>query len=319
VDGRFRNLDPTELLAPGESRASIMASFLRATDAQLRPLAPLPSVRVDLRALDPAQDTVIWLGHSSFFVMLGGRRILIDPVFTLDAAPVAWVNRAFEGSTPYTLADLPPIDLLLITHDHWDHLDEPTVTTLAGRVARVIAPLGVGRYLEEWGHPPERITEADWFEAVPMGAGLTVHAVPARHFSGHWLLRNRTLWAGYVLESGARRLYFSGDTGDGSHFAEIARRFPRFDLVALDMGQYDPRWPAVHMNPEQAAQAATVLRAHALLPAHVGRFRMARHGWSEPLDRITAASAGRPYTLVTPRIGEPMRLDDTQRRWPRWW
>lgn len=317
-DGAFRYPVDTPTLVNGQSTISVLWSNLRKPGRSLRPAAPVPAVKTDLRALDTERDTVIWLGHSSYFVILGQQRILIDPVFSPFAAPVSSSNRAFDGTTLYAAGDLPPIDLLLITHDHWDHLDHATVTALADKVRRVVVPLGVGAHLERWKVPLSKIQEIDWFERLPVADTLSVHGVPARHYSGRWLTRNRTLWTGFVLESGRRRLLFSGDTGYGPHLQEIARRFDGFDLVALDMGQYDERWPFIHMTPEEAARAAVELRARSLLPGHVGRFSIARHAWNEPFERIDAASAGKPYQLLTPKVGEPVWLAQTQRL-VRWW
>ncbi|MFO1218262.1 MAG: MBL fold metallo-hydrolase [Burkholderiaceae bacterium] len=314
----FRYPVDTPTLVDGQSTLSVLWGNLREPGKNLRPAAPVPSVKTDLRALDAGRDAVVWLGHSSYFVILAGQRILIDPVFSPYAAPVSFSTRAFDGTTLYTAADMPPIDLLLITHDHWDHLDHATVTALADKVRRVVVPLGVGAHLERWKIAPAKIDEVDWFEYVRAADGLSVHAVPARHYSGRWLTRNRTLWAGFVLESDRRRLLFSGDTGYGPHVQQIARRFDGFDLVALDMGQYDERWPLIHLTPEEAALAAVELRARSLLPGHVGRFSIARHAWSEPFERIDAASTGKPYRLLTPMIGEPVWIADDQ-RFPRWW
>ena len=222
---------------------------------------------------------------------------------------------------------MPEIDVLLITHDHWDHLDYDTVTALRGKVGQVLVPLGVGAHFEHWGYARDKVREGDWYDTLKLeqkqeqkrGADLAIHLVPARHYSGRWLTRNKTLWAGFVLESATRRILFSGDTGYGPHFKELAQRFGSFDLAALDMGQYDPRWPYIHMTPEDAAQAAADLQAKALLPAHVGRFNIARHAWNEPLERIGAASEGKRYRLFTPMIGEPLKLDGTEPRFSRWW
>lgn len=319
VDGAFRYLIDTPTLVEGHSTLSVIWGNLRQPAQYLRPAAPVPSVKTDLRALDVARDAVIWLGHSSYFVVLAGQRILIDPVFSEFAAPVSSSTRAFEGTTLYTAGDMPPIDVLLITHDHWDHLDHATVTALAPKAARVVVPLGVGAHLEHWDFAPTKIREIDWFESVTVDGAIVIHAVPARHYSGRWLTRNKTLWAGFVLEFGQRRLLFSGDTGYGPHLQEIARKFGGFDLVALDMGQYDARWPLIHMTPEEAAQAAVELQARSLLPGHVGRFSIARHSWDEPFERIDTASAGKPYRLQTPRIGEPVMLDDDGQRFSHWW
>lgn len=320
--GVFRNQVPSPLYTgPRQSRVESLWRFLTADGAGLRPAAPLPAVKTDLRALDPAQDVVVWLGHSSFFVQLGGRRILIDPVFSIDAAPIPGVNRAFDGTSVYRAEDLPEIDQLLITHDHWDHLDHPTVTALEPKVRQVLAPLGVGGYFERWGYARAKIREADWYSTVQAAPGLTIHVLPARHFSGRLLERNKTLWAGYAIEANGRRLFFSGDTGFGPHFEEIAQRIGGgFDLVVTDNGQYNERWAHVHMTPEEAFHAAQILGTKAWLPAHVGKFRLARHAWDEPFERALAASAGQSeIRLATPRIGEALRLGDAQQSFERWW
>lgn len=319
ADGEFHNLVDTPTLLDGNSTFSIIAGDLFRHVENLRPAQAIPTAKTDLKTLDAGQDAVVWLGHSSYFVQLAGKRILIDPVFSTFAAPASFSTKAFDGTSLYTVDDMPEIDVLLITHDHWDHLDHATITALESKVRRAIVPLGVGAHLEHWGYAREKVREADWYEKLVPGEGLAVHLVPARHYSGRWLTRNKTLWTGFVLESATRRLLFSGDTGYGPHFKELAQRFGGFDLAALDMGQYDPRWPYIHMTPEEAAQAAEDLRAKALLPAHVGRFNIARHAWNDPFERISAASEGKPYRLATPMIGETLRLDDPGQRFARWW
>jgi L-ascorbate metabolism protein UlaG (beta-lactamase superfamily) len=319
TDGEFHNCIETPTLREGNSTFSILAGDLFRPAGNLRPAQPLPSVKTDLKALAVERDTIVWLGHSSFFVIFAGKRILIDPVLSPFAAPFSFANRAFEGTHGYDADDIPPIDVLLITHDHWDHLDYATLTALRDKVARAIVPLGVGAHLEHWGYASEKLSEADWYAKLTPGDGLAVHLVPARHYSGRWLTGNQTLWAGFVLESPTRRILFSGDTGYGPHFKELAQRFGGFDLAALDMGQYDPRWPYIHMTPEEAAQAAVELQAKTLLAAHIGRFSIARHAWNEPFARISAASRGLPYRLATPLIGEPLFVDDTAQRFTEWW
>jgi L-ascorbate metabolism protein UlaG (beta-lactamase superfamily) len=318
-DGVFRNLVATPILADDKGTLSVLVGNLLHRVENLRPDVPIPVVKTDLKALDAAQDTVVWLGHSSYFVLFAGKRILIDPVFSLYAAPVSFSTQAFDGTSIYTAEDMPEIDVLLITHDHWDHLDHATLTALEPKIGRAFTPLGVGAHFEYWGYTREKIHEADWFGKMELNDGLVIHVVPARHYSGRLLTRNKTLWAGFVLESKQRRILFGGDSGYGPHFKELARRFGGFDLVALDMGQYDARWPYIHMTPEEAARAAEELRTNALLPAHVGRFNIAKHAWDEPFERIVAASVGKPYRLLTPMIGEPLRLDDEGQRFSRWW
>ena len=319
VDGEFRNLIDTPRFSDGNSMFSIFTGDLFKRFDNLRPALPLPTVKTDLKELDTRQDTIVWLGHSSYFVLFAGKRILIDPVFSPFAAPVSFSTQAFEGTTLYSVDEMPEVDILLITHDHWDHLDHATVTALEGKVRQVFAPFGVGAHLERWGYAHEKVHEADWYEKLELPSDLAIHLVPARHYSGRWLTRNKSLWGGFVLESPTRRILFSGDTGYGPHFKELAQRFGGFDLAALDMGQYDPRWPYIHMTPEEAAQAAVDLQTKALLPAHVGRFNIARHAWTEPFERISAASEGKPFELATPMIGEPLKVGDAGQRFARWW
>ncbi|WP_081803673.1 MBL fold metallo-hydrolase [Halotalea alkalilenta] len=319
ADGEFRNLVETQMRTGDTSFAANVMSMLLDRNPNLKPPAPLPSTRVDLKALAPDEDVVVWLGHSSYFVQLGGKRVLIDPVFSLNAGPFPRTNVAFAGTTPYTAEDMPDIDLLLVTHDHWDHLDYPSAKALLPKVGQVVVGLGVGEFFDRWGYPAERVHEADWNDSLDLVEGLRVHVLPARHYSGRMLTRNKTLWVGFALETPQRKLFFSGDSGYGPHFREIGERFGGFDLVALDMGQYDARWAYIHMVPEEAVRAAEDLGASVLLPGHVGRFSIAAHDWDEPFERVAAASEGRSFRLLTPPIGAAVQLGDDNARYPRWW
>ena len=315
----FQNLIPTPVLADDRGFLRELVSYVFADKDGSVPTLPMPSVKTDLQSLDRHTDVVVWLGHASYFIQLGGKRILIDPVFSASAAPVPYANNAFEGSNPYTAQDMPEIDYLLITHDHWDHLDYSTVTALSAKTKTVVSGLGVGAHLERWGYKKEQIHEADWFSVLESGDGVAIHVLPARHYSGRLLSSNKSLWAGYAITTAKRRIFVSGDSGYGPHFADIGRRFGGFDLVALDSGQFDERWPYIHMTPEEAARAAQDLHAKALLPGHVGKFSLARHAWDAPYRRITAASEGRSYRLLTPTIGSPVVLNDQKQHFSRWW
>lgn len=317
ADGRFHNLVPTPQLTEGNTTAGVLLNFLFRSPERTRPARPLPSIKTDLRNLNTPDDVLVWFGHSSFFLRLDGKNVLIDPVFSAQASPLPFSNRAFEGTNVYAPEDLPPIDLLIISHDHWDHLDYRTVLDLEPK--RIVCPLGVGAHLERFGLDAERIVEADWFESLEPVPGLRVHMLPARHFSGRDFRRDRTLWAGCALESRDRRIFYSGDSGYGPHFAEIAARLGGFDLTLLDSGQYNPAWKHMHMTPEEAAQAARDLRAKALLPAHVGKFCISSHPWDEPFIRSASAAESRDYRLLTPVIGELVRLDDREQRFSHWW
>ncbi|ROR17910.1 L-ascorbate metabolism protein UlaG (beta-lactamase superfamily) [Comamonas sp. BIGb0124] len=319
VGGAFLNQIDTPMKTTDQSEVSMWMGTLFGEEGQTRPPGTVPTVKTDLKALDPAQDLVVWLGHSSYFVQLGGQRILIDPVFSANAAPIPGANEAFEGTNLYTADDVPEIDALLISHDHYDHLDYPTVRALQPKVRQVIVGLGVGAHFERWGYDMRRVREADWNEVVALTPQVQVHVTPARHYSGRTFTRDQSLWVGFALVSPERRLFVSGDSGYGPHFAQIGQRLGPFDWVALDAGQYDPRWANVHMNPEQAAQAADDLRIHALMQAHVGRFTIAPHDWDDPFKRIVAASRGHAYALWTPEIGQPVHLDGRAQSFTAWW
>lgn len=319
VGGAFRNQLPTTTLTSSKGQLATMWDFLFVPKERLRPDQPLPMVKTDLAALAAAGDAAVWLGHSSFFLRLGGRSVLMDPVFSSYAAPLFFMNRAFAGDYPYAPDGLPEIDCLLISHDHWDHLDQATLVALRSRVKAIVCPLGVGAVLEDWGFDPERIHEADWNQDVRLAQDFTVHVLPARHFSGRWLTRNKTLWAGFLIETPGSKVFYSGDSGYGPHFAEIGRRFGGVDLAIMENGQYDPSWKNIHMMPEEAARGAVDLRAQALMPAHAGRFSISNHAWDDPYKRLAAASAGKPFRLLTPSIGEVVDMEDRSQRFARWW
>lgn len=319
VNGEFQNLIDTPIRTQDTSFVANVMSMLFDRNPNLKPSMELPSTHVDLKALPPDEDAVVWLGHSSYFVQLDGKRILIDPVFSTNAGPLPDTNVAFPGTSPYTAGDMPAIDVMLITHDHWDHLDYPSAMALLPKIGQVVVGLGVGEFFDRWGYPADRIHEADWNDVLELVPGLRIHVLSARHYSGRMLTRNKTLWVAFALETPQRQLFFSGDSGYGPHFREIGERFGGFDLVALDMGQYDKRWANIHMFPEQAAQATEDLKAKALLPAHVGRFSIAAHDWDEPFKQIDQASQGRAYRLLTPRPGGLVQLDDETQPFLRWW
>ncbi|SHK09397.1 MBL fold metallo-hydrolase [Desulforamulus aeronauticus] len=316
--GQFQNLLPTPEII-GDNLFSTLWNFLFVKKERLVPVDDIPSIKTDIMALDKDEDVVIWLGHSSYFVQLGGKRILIDPVFSPSAAPVSFANKAFKGTNPYTADDIPIIDYLLISHDHWDHLDYPTVISLKPKIRNVICGLGVGSYFEEWGFAANIVHEADWFTAVKLENDFTVHVLPARHFSGRMLTRNKTLWTSLALVTPEHRIFFSGDGGYGPHFKQIGETFQGFDLAIMENGQYDKNWPYIHMMSEEAAQATEDLKAKALLPGHAGKFTIANHPWDEPFQRINAASQNKDYRLLTPMIGELVELANEQQVFAPWW
>lgn len=318
-NGEFKNLEPIPI---STSEGSVIMSLLRALTVEKdrpRPDTPIPSVKTSLACLDRYKDLIVWLGHSSFYTQLAGHAILIDPVFSDNAAPIPFANEAFPGSDVYSADDMPGIDVLLITHDHWDHLDYPTVMKLKGKIAKIVCPLGIGAHFERWGFDPSMIIELDWNESLNLSNDLWIHALPARHYSGRTLTRNKSLWAAYALTSANRKIYVSGDSGYGTHFQKAGEIFGGFDLAVLDSGQYNEGWRYVHMMPEDATQAATDLNAQALLPAHAGKFSIARHSWDDPFIRLVEATKSSPFPLLTPKIGEPLFIGNGQQQFSLWW
>jgi L-ascorbate metabolism protein UlaG (beta-lactamase superfamily) len=318
-NGAFRNQIPTPLFSEDNNVFTLLLSSLSSPEIRRRPEVPVPSVKTDLNALDVNKDVIVWLGHSSLVLRLGGKSFLVDPVFSNYAAPFSSFNKAFAGTNIYSVDDMPDIDYLLIMHDHWDHLDYPTITGLKSKVRHVICGLGVGAHLEYWGYDRDIITEGDWYDSLVQEDGMSIHIVPARHSSGRFLTRNKTLWAGFVVETPEHRIFISGDTGFGPHFAETGKRFGGFDLAILENGQYDPRWPYTHMAPEETVQAAKDLRARAVLPVHSGKFSLAPHPWDEPLIRLASASQGESWQLLTPMMGEPVYPDNVEQPFTTWW
>ena len=307
-DGSFVNLEPTEVMRPEASYWNMLGDQF-SKPADVEPKQPLPSVKTNLTELPDNETSIVWFGHSSYLIKSGKTTVLVDPVFSGHASPVALFGKAFPGTNVYRAADMPPIDLLIITHDHYDHLDYETLVALRDKVKRVVTSLGVGAHLERWGYDPTRITELDWDESVDVSEGFSVTAVPARHFSGRSFARGRTLWSAFVVDLNAQRLFLGGDSGYGPHFAKIGREHGPFDFALLECGQYGRDWPNIHMFPNEVPQAARDLRTHVLMPVHWAKFALAFHPWNEPIRQLTTAmNPADSIQLTTPRIGEPVVL-----------
>ena len=324
IGGEFKNQTVTAMLNPETSRFDAYVRFLFGRKERATPEGPLPSQKTNLFKLDPQEDLLIWLGHSSYFMQLGGVRFLVDPVLSPTASPFSFVTRAFEGTNPYSAADFPLLDYLLITHDHWDHLNKPTLLGLKDRIGRIVCPLGVGEHLEYWGFPGEIILEGDWFDHFELKPGMEIHILPSRHFSGRSLWRqNQSLWASFALAMPGFKVYFGGDGGYGAHFSEIGEMFDGFDLAVLENGQYNDAWPYVHMQPEQCWQAALDLKAGALFPGHSAKFVISNHPWDEPLERISRIAAANnglnSPRLLTPMIGEKVNFAKLHHTFSSWW
>jgi len=317
-DGKFRNAAPRR--SPGFRKTlGIAWRVLTQKPASTVPRAPIPVQPLDAAMLAAAPDASLFrLGHSTLLLKLAGGFWLTDPVFSERASPVQWAGPKRFHAPPIAIADLPPITGVILSHDHYDHLDAAAVRELAPKVALFIAPLGVGDRLVAWGVPAGKVRQLDWWQQT-MFAGVRLVAAPAQHFSGRGLSDgNSTLWASWVILTGEQRLFFSGDTGYHAGFKTIGERFGPFAVTFMETGAYDAQWPDVHMQPEQTLQAHLDLRGRWLMPLHNGTFDLAMHAWHEPLDRILALAQAHAVPLATPAMGERLSLARPQAG-TRWW
>ncbi len=261
---------------------------------------------------------ITWLGHSTTLLEIDGLRVLTDPVWGERVSPVSFAGPRRFHPPPVSIDGLPALDAVLVSHDHFDHLDHTTIRQLAKRETPFITSLGVGAHLEAWGVAPERITELDWWESAAVGP-LRFHATPARHFSGRGFgTTNGTLWSSWIVETDRRRVFFSGDTGLTPEFAEIGRRLGPFDLVLLEVGAYHPAWGSIHLGPDNALIAHQLLGGGTLMPVHWGTFDLALHAWDEPAERLAVRAAQTSARLVTPRLGRPIEPAHVESVDP-WW
>ena len=307
-DGEFRNLHETVLMTSGKGFFQNLTGFLFRKQAGLRPDSTLPVIKTDLQTLNLSEDLLVWFGHSSYLIQMEGKRLLVDPVFC-TAAPVSFVNKPFKGTEVYRPEDMPDIDYLIITHDHWDHLDYNTVKKLKDRIGAVICPLGVGEHFEYWGFDKERLIELDWNEDANLAPGFMIHCLPARHFSGRRLTANQSLWASFLLEAPSQKIYIGGDGGYDTHYAEIGNRFPGIDLAILENGQYNEEWSLIHLMPQYMAQTARDLKAKRVLTVHHSKYALAKHRWDEPLKNAEEMKNKDSLNVLIPEIGEVVALE----------
>jgi L-ascorbate metabolism protein UlaG (beta-lactamase superfamily) len=311
TSGAFRNPSGLGPRLQAGSTWPVMRDFLFVR-GERRPPAPLPTV--DPRegwARPPSTGLrVTWLGHSTMVVEIDGVRLLTDPVWGERVSPIPFAGPRRFQPVPVAISALPPLDVVLLTHDHFDHLDKPTIAALAPTSVPFVTSLGVGARLEAWGIAPARITELDWWESTEVvgasGASIRMTAGPAQHFSGRGITdRNQTLWSSFALRGPERSMFYSGDTGLIPEYADIGARLGPFDMVALEVGAHHPAWGTIHLGPDNAVEAWRMLGSGAFLPVHWGAFDLALHDWHEPIERLVAIAAASPFPLLTPRIGEP--------------
>jgi L-ascorbate metabolism protein UlaG (beta-lactamase superfamily) len=320
-DGGFKNTRP---VGPGLKKGTALSTIgeFVAGGQRRTPPAPLPS-------MDPREGwqrppatglRATWLGHSTVLLEIDGVRVLTDPVWGERASPYSCVGPKRFQPVPVEVGQLPPLDAVVISHDHYDHLDHPTILALAELQMPFYTTLGVGAHLEGWGIPPERIIELDWWETARLPrAELSITCAPSQHFSGRKVTgRNQTLWSSLALRTPRHSVFFSGDTGLTPEYEQIARTLGPFDLVMLEVGAFHPSWGDIHLGPDNALAALELLGGGAFLPVHWGTFNLAIHAWDEPAETLVQLAPERGVQLVMPRLGEPIEPSEVGSVTP-WW
>ncbi|MBA9076058.1 MBL fold metallo-hydrolase [Rufibacter quisquiliarum] len=322
-DGKFQNISPTPMMGEQSltEKVKIFAKFLGGVEGAT-PEDELPQVKLtpaDFPAPSASEIKVTWFGHSAVLLEVGGKRIFADPMLGQRASPVSFIgSKRFNKELPIAMENLPALDVVLLSHDHYDHLDHGSIKKLMGKTRHFFVPLGVAAHLVKWGVAKEKITELDWWETAQF-EGLFLAAAPARHFSGRGLTdRDQTLWCSWVVKAGEQSVYFGGDSGYDRHFKQIGEKYGPFDLTMLECGQYNEAWKYIHMMPEETAQAHLDLKGKVLMPTHWGAFSLALHHWKEPIKRLTKAAARQHIQLATPLMGQRWRVGQelpTQQWW----
>jgi len=313
------NLVKTEMAAPD---LSITLEFFKSDPARS------PAKDVDVQKLDSLEiedyrsraTRITWFGHSAFLLEMQGQVILLDPMLGETPSPHPWLGSSrYSRSLPLSLDELPQIDAVLFSHDHYDHLDYPTIKKIKDKVRMFYVPLGLDNHLIRWGVEPARIQAGDWWESFDF-EGITFTAAPARHFSGRGITdRNSTLWCSWIIEGKKDKIYFSGDGGYGPHFKKIGEQYGPFDLALLECGQYNLAWQDIHMMPEETVQAGIDVRAKWMIPIHWGAFTLSLHSWTDPIERASAKAKELGVNLSSPRIGEAVVLGKNKYPTYAWW
>jgi L-ascorbate metabolism protein UlaG (beta-lactamase superfamily) len=321
-NGRFINTLPTEVLHPGTTWETLRLWIGHEQRVPPAPPAHLPVVYLNAQAFSQKPSSglrITWLGHSTFVVELDGQVILTDPVLGERAYPLSWIGPKRFHPSPISLADLPPLDAVVISHDHYDHLECDSIRKLLPKTKRFIVPLGIGAHLEHWGVPSDRIVELNWWEESVLPNQVRLMATPARHYSGRFLKRNNTLWSSWAFVGPKYRIYFSGDSGmTADEFKAIGEQLGPFDFTLIKIGAYGQTWPDIHITPEEAILVHTLVQGKVLVPAHWGTFNMAFHAWNEPIERLQAAAQQNSVQVIVPKPGQSFGPDKLPFAEP-WW
>ena len=321
-DGHFHNRVVTPIRTAHRSFLATLYDFLKGGEGR-RPDSPVPTTQPDLHHISIAPDPslrVTWLGHSTSIIEIEGLVLLTDPVLVSRPSPLPGLGpKAFPGSIPVNSDSIPRVDAIVISHDHYDHLDRKTILCLQNRTDQIIVPLGVAAHLRRWGIPKNKIIELDWWESYDVGERITLTATPAQHFSGrNPFEQNRTLWTGWAIRGEKHSIFFGGDSGYAQDFTTIRERLGPFDITMLDSAQYSIYWPSIHMNPEEVVRAHQDLGGSVLLPIHWGKFNLSLHPWTEPIERILSKAERVGIKVAAPVIGGSFKYGDPTPHHP-WW
>ena len=294
-DGMFQNQQPTPQFTGDQNTLKATWKMLMRRDSNRVPIEPIPAVKTDLKSMPKDRDWFVWFGHSSYLFCLSGKRFLVDPLLKMEF-PASLMLKPFKGTDIYTPDDMPEIDVLIITHEHWDHLDYATLRDLRPKVKHVVCPLGVGEYLEYWKYAPSIIHEMDWYDKCQLSiinCQLSITCLPSRHFSNRLLRgRNQTLWAAFMVEAGDRKVYIGGDGGYDDRFRQARELFGKIDLAIMENGQYNPNWAYIHMLPQDLENAILDMQPEQVFTVHHDKLSLSTHAWSEP-DSVARSIAGR--------------------------
>lgn len=322
VEGKFENTIPVNMDMNFSETLSLAKKFFFSKVENGRPKMDISVQKIDSTNIANYNNPTrfVWFGHSSFLLQMNHKNILIDPMFSEVPAPHSLLGgKRFSAELPIEVQKLPKIDAVMLSHDHYDHLDYESISILKDKVGAFYTPLGVGVHLEAWGVAKERIIELDWWQEVTFN-DLKFVCTPARHFSGRKFSNGQsTLWSSWVIQSSTENIFFSGDSGYGTHFKEIGTKYGPFDFAMMECGQYNEMWPDIHMFPEETAQAAVDVGAKKMMPIHWGAFKLAMHSWTDPVERVTKKAKELNIPLITPKIGAAFLLNNPIINNQDWW
>jgi L-ascorbate metabolism protein UlaG (beta-lactamase superfamily) len=315
-EGEFKNQSFTPVKQDGVSYWDMLSKVIKG-NKNGAPKTKLPHLKSDFSSSEKFKIT--WFGHSSYLIQVDGINILVDPVFGERPSPFQFIGtKRFSGTDFVDIKHLPKLDIVLITHDHYDHLDYDVILKLKNTKTKFITSIGVGAHLVYWGISADRITELAWKEETSPLANISFKAMPARHFSGRLFKRNQSLWSSFILKTKNNNIYLGGDSGYDQHFKEIGSAYGPFDLAILECGQYNKMWSNIHMFPNEVAIASKDLNAKYLLPVHWGKYKLALHDWDEPINEMIKSANEMNVNLLTPQLGETFNLDENLPQ-TQWW